>query len=117
MSECRDVRTANAPPRVHTARRPGRHPAQLPADLKAVVTVPVLMSVATVSRLLDCSPRTVRRRIAEGSLRAVTDHSRVMVRGDDLRCYVDGLKRIERRAERPRRVSPRARFDWLRDQT
>ncbi len=54
-------------------------------DFPAVVTVPALLSVATVAKLLDCSPRTVRRRIAERSLPAVIDHGRVMVRGDELR--------------------------------
>jgi excisionase family DNA binding protein len=81
----------------------------------AVATVPALLSVATVARLLDCSPQTVRRRIAERELPAVRDHSRVMVRGDDLRAYVDGLERI---GVRPGR-RPRARgggWDFLRAQ-
>jgi excisionase family DNA binding protein len=62
-----------------------------PADLPAIVSVPALLSVATVARLLDCSPRTVRRRIAEGELEARIDHGRVVIRGDDLRAYVDAL--------------------------
>ena len=62
-------------------------------DRPAVVTVPALLSVATVAELLDCSPRTVRRRIAERSLPAVIDHGRVMVRGDELRAYVEALDR------------------------
>ena len=69
-------------------------PARAPADLPAVVVVPALMSVKTVAQLLDCSARTVRRRIGEGSLPAVTEHDRVMVRGDDLRDYVDHLERV-----------------------
>lgn len=73
-------------------------------DTPAVVTVPALLSVATVARLLDCSPRTVRRRIAEGSLPAVIDHGRIMVRGDDLRAYVDALRRVG--AAKPRRRPP-----------
>ena len=66
----------------------------LPVDTPAVVTVPALLSVAAVARLLDCSPRTVRRRIAERELRAVIDHGRVVVRGDDLRAYIDALERV-----------------------
>ena len=63
-----------------------------PDDRAAVVTVPALLTVATVAELLDSSPRTVRRRIAAGELPAVTDHGRVMVRGDELRAYVEGLE-------------------------
>ena len=65
-----------------------------PDDTTAVVTVPALLSVATVARLLDCSPRTVRRRIAEGSLPAVLDHGRVVIRADELRAYIDRLERV-----------------------
>lgn len=81
----------------------------------AVVAVPALLSVATVARLLDCSPRTVRRRIAEGSLRAVCDHGRVVVRGDELRAYVDRLERVGGNRS-SRRVSARrpGRYDFLR---
>lgn len=87
---------------------------RVPPDLPAVVAVPALLSVATVAKLLDCSPQTVRRRIAEGSLAAVADHGRVMVRGDDLRAYVDRLERVGTRPTRarPRRAS--GRFDFLR---
>jgi hypothetical protein len=63
-----------------------------PPDTVAALTVPALLSVATVARILDCSPQTVRRRIAAGELAAVTEHGRLMVRGDDLRAYIDGLK-------------------------
>jgi excisionase family DNA binding protein len=80
-----------------------------PTDTPAVLTVPALLSVATVARLLDCSPQTVRRRIADGSLPAVIDHGRVMVRGDDLRAYVDALERVG--ATRPRRRPPRPRTE------
>src|SRR5436309_5072140 len=73
----------------------------LPPEAEACVLVPALLSVATAARLLDCSSRTVRRRIAEGSLPAVTDHGRVMVRGDDLRKYIDDLERIGPRRARP----------------
>lgn len=66
----------------------------------AMVRVPVLLSVATAARLLDCSPRTVRRRIAERVLPAVVEHGRVMVRGDELRAYIDGLERVGPRPPR-----------------
>jgi excisionase family DNA binding protein len=89
-----------------------------PGQLPAVVTVPALLSVSTVASLLECSPRTVRRRIAEGSLPAVLDHGRPMVRGDDLRDYIDGLERVG--AARSRRESKRSatgRYDFLRGAT
>ncbi len=87
------------------------------ADVQAVVTVPALLSVATVARLLDCSTRTVRRRISERSLPAVVDHGRLMVRGDDLRAYVDGLERVGSRPARParRRVPQVPTYDFLRE--
>jgi excisionase family DNA binding protein len=75
-------------------------------DTPAVVTVPALLSVATVARLLDCSARTVRRRITERSLPAVVD-GRVLVRGDELRQYIDRLERVEARPGRARRAAPR----------
>lgn len=86
------------------------------SDTPAVVTVPALLSVATTARLLDCSPRTVRRRIADRSLPAVIEHGRVMVRGDDLREYVDRLERVGGRP--PGRRRPRAdrtTYDFLRE--
>jgi excisionase family DNA binding protein len=84
-----------------------------PQDIPAVVTVPALLSVATVARLLDCSPRTVRRRIAEGSLPAIVDHGRVMIRGDDLRAYIDRLDRVG--AAPVRNTRPPAReYEFLR---
>lgn len=76
--------------------------------------LPALHSVATVARLLDRSPRTVRRRIADQSLPAVLDHGRVMVRGDDLRAYVEGLDRLGSTRPAPargRRTS--SNFDFL----
>jgi excisionase family DNA binding protein len=90
------------------------------ADTSAVVTVTALLSVATVAGLLDCSPRTVRRRIAEGSLPAVLDHGRVMVRGDELRGYIDRLGRVgateARNMRNMRDARPAARDDgFLRD--
>lgn len=86
-------------------------------EVAAVVTVPMLMSVASVARVLDCSPRTVRRRIADGSLPAVSDHGRVVVRGDDLRAYVDALERLGRQPasrSRSRSSATSGRYDWLR---
>ena len=81
-------------------------------DTPAVVTVPALLSVAKVARLLDCSPRTVRRRIAEGSLPAVLDHGRVVLRADELRAYIDRLERVG--APKPRRRAPAAHgYDFL----
>jgi len=63
-------------------------------EAAAVLRVPALLSVGTTARLLDCSPRTVRRRIAEGSLPAVVDHGRTLVRADELREYIDRLQRV-----------------------
>jgi excisionase family DNA binding protein len=83
-----------------------------PTDTPAVVTVPALLSVATVARLLDCSAWTVRRRIHDGDLPAINDHGRLAVRGDDLRAYVDALERV---GARPSRPTPRGRtYDFLR---
>ena len=85
-----------------------------PLDLPAVVTVPALLSVATVARVLDCSPRTVRRRIAERAIPAVLDHGgRVMIRGDELRAYVEGLERVGDRPGRARTRQPATSFDFL----
>jgi excisionase family DNA binding protein len=79
----------------------------------AVVTVPTLLSIVHVAQLLDCSTRTVRRRIAEGSLPAVVDHGRLIVRGDDLRAYIDALERVGHTpSRRRRRVAPRT-YDYL----
>jgi hypothetical protein len=84
-----------------------------PPDTIAVLTVPALLSVATVARILDCSPQTVRRRINEdGELPAVIDHGRLMVRADDLRAYIDGLERVG--PSRPRRspTRPMVEDEW-----
>jgi excisionase family DNA binding protein len=84
-------------------------------EVTAVVTVPALLSVATTARLLDCSTRTVRRRIADGELSAVHDHGRTMIRGDELRAYVDGLDRVGAApARRARRSRAAPSFDFLR---
>jgi excisionase family DNA binding protein len=74
-------------------------------EVTATVTIPVLLSVAEVAKLLGCSPKTVRARIAEHELPAIRDHGRLVVRGDDLRAYVDAMERV---GGRPRR-RPRAR--------
>lgn len=85
------------------------------ADLEpvAVLRVPALLSVATTARLLGCSPRTVRRRIAERSLPAVIERGRIMVRGDELRAYIDGLERVGAPASRRRRAG--RSYDFLRE--
>lgn len=91
----------------------------VPDDVIALVKVPVLLSVATVGRVLDCHPRTVRRRIHDGSLPAVIDHGRQMVRGDDLRDYVDALQRVNGSTgaspRNPRRRSTTGRYDFVRE--
>lgn len=81
-------------------------------ETAAIVAVPALLSISHTARLLDCSPRTVRRRIAERLLPAVSEHGRIMVRGDDLRSYIDGLERVGGSIRR-RSAAP-ARFDFLR---
>jgi excisionase family DNA binding protein len=82
----------------------------------AVVKVPALLSVAHVAALLDCSPRTVRRRIAAGELPAVVDHGRVLVRGDDLRGYVDALERVGGGPKRRRRpLATQRDYGFLRE--
>jgi hypothetical protein len=84
-------------------------------DASAALTVPTLLSVTATARILGCSPRTVRRRIAAGELAAVIEHERIMVRGDELRGYIDQLERAG--GPPPRRRHPERRFDFLRDST
>lgn len=87
-----------------------------PDEHAAVLTVPALLSVATVATVLDCSTRTVRRRIHEGALPAVIEGERTMIRGDDLAAYIDNLTRPT--DNRPNRRQPRPRvrtFDFLSD--
>jgi excisionase family DNA binding protein len=79
----------------------------------AVVTVPALLSVTTVAQLLDCSPRTIRRRIDDGSLPAVFEHGRLMVRADVLRDYIERLDRVT--APRQPRSRVRRDYDFLRN--
>lgn len=90
-------------------------PADIDLERAAVVTVPALLSVKMTAQLLACSPQTVRRRIAEGALPAVRDRGRVVVRGDELRAYIDRLERVGvRPGRRPRTQSADGRWDWLR---
>jgi hypothetical protein len=57
----------------------------------------------------------VRRRIAEGALSAVLDHGRVVVRGDDLRAYIDALERVGGGATRRTRPTRARSYDFLRE--
>ena len=81
-----------------------------PEDRVAVVTVPVLLRVASVAEVLDCSPWTVRRRIDAGELSAVMEQGRLMVRGDDLRRYVDTLEAAGASVNSRSRPTRRSRF-------
>lgn len=72
-------------------------------DLIAEVRVPRLLSIAKVAEIVGRSPKTVRRRIDDGSLLAVVEHGQLMVRGDELRAYIDGLQRPRGEARRRRR--------------
>ena len=83
-------------------------------DQPAIVTVPALLSVARVAELLDCSPRTVRRRVAERTLPAVIEHGRLMIRGDELRAYIEALDRPGDTSHRRRTPPAAGRFDFLR---
>lgn len=85
-----------------------------PPDTIARLEVPALLSVRTVSQLLDVSPRTIRRRIDEGALPAVREHDRTMVRADELRQYIERLERIGQRPPgRRRRAATQRRYDFL----
>jgi len=88
----------------------------VPPDTPAIVQVPALLTVAQTGQILGCSLRTVRRRIADGSIPAVLEHDRTMVRADDLRGYIDGLRRIGPAPGRRRTRAPRTRdYDFLRE--
>jgi excisionase family DNA binding protein len=86
----------------------------LPPDQPATLAVPALLSVAKVASLLDCSPRTIRRRLADGSLRGVREHGRTMVRADELRAYIDALERYGADDARRSRRSSAGSYDFLR---
>jgi excisionase family DNA binding protein len=82
----------------------------------AAITVPTLLSVAAAANVLGCSTRTLRRRIADGSLPAVLEHDRTMIRGDELRAYIEQLQRPAGARAARRRQRPRARgYDYLRE--
>jgi excisionase family DNA binding protein len=91
----------------------GRPDVSTELDVLAVVTVPRLLSVATVAHVLDCSTRTVRRRIHDGRLPAVVEGERIMVRGDDLQRYIDSLTSIERAGQRRRPRPMASDYDFL----
>jgi excisionase family DNA binding protein len=83
-------------------------------DVAAVVMVPRLLTVAHAAVVLDCSPDTVRRRIADGSLSAVRDgQGRVAVRGDDLRRYIDAMDRVGQTIRSRPLNRPRRRYGYL----
>lgn len=86
--------------------------------IAGVVEVPRLLTVAHVAEVLDCSRTTVRRRIGDGTLPAVRDgQGRVMVRGDELRRYIDALDRVRGPAPPRRRRTPDTQttlYDYLR---
>jgi excisionase family DNA binding protein len=79
-----------------------------------LATIPALLSVSTVARLLGCSDRTVRRRIDDRSLPAVRDHGRMMIREDELLDYIEQLERVSPAPARSRRRGKRD-YDFLRD--
>jgi excisionase family DNA binding protein len=89
---------------------------EVPPDTIAVLQVPALLSVATVARVLDVSPRTVRRRIDDGELPAVREHDRIVIRADELLDYINQLKRLGQPPGRKHRGATRAvrRYDSLR---
>jgi hypothetical protein len=87
-------------------------PGGIDLEHAAVVTVPALLSVKMTAQVLACSPQTVRRRIADHSLPAVVDHGRVMVRGDELRAYIDNLERVGGGRPRRARSRPASRYDF-----
>lgn len=91
--------------------------ARLPDPAQGTVNVPVLLSVSAAGRVLGVSPDTVRRRIAEGALPALHEADRTVVRGDELRSYIDGLERIGQRPGRAPRAPARRRYDFLHERS
>lgn len=77
---------------------------------------PALMTLVAAAKQLGCHPKTIRRRIDDGSLPAVVDHGRPMIRADDLRAYVERLDR-EAGAPARRRARPRRDYGFLLDRT
>jgi excisionase family DNA binding protein len=75
-----------------------------------------LFTVARAAELLSCSSRTVRRRIADGSLPAVLEHDRTVIRADDLAAYLDSLQPVRPPHPRRRRAPART-FTFLREET
>lgn len=78
-------------------------------------SAPGLISVPAAAQMLGCSPRTVRRRIEDGSLPAVVEHGRTVLRTDELRAYVDGLERTGAPKPRRRRRPPARDYSFLRE--
>ena len=76
---------------------------------------PELLTVVAAAGKLGVSPKTVRRRIAEGLLPAVSENGRIKVRADELGAYVEGLDRVGARPTR-RRVRSARNYDFLREQ-
>jgi len=77
-------------------------------DTPAAFTVPALLTVPAAAQILGIGTRTAWRRVADGSLPAVRDHGRTMVRGDELRGYIDQLARAGGGGNiRPRKARPR----------
>jgi hypothetical protein len=82
----------------------------------AVMPIPAVMKVSTAAKILDCDPATVRRRIADGSLRAVIVEGVTKILGDDLIAYINSLESVPRAATtRSRRRRPTRSFDFLRE--
>ena len=82
-------------------------------DVVAVVSVPRLLGAAEVGKVLGVSAQTVRRRIHEGELPALIDHGRLVVRGDELRAFIDRLERVGQSHRRLPPPAQRGRFGWL----
>lgn len=79
-------------------------------DEPAVVVVPRLLTIAHAAEILDCSTWTVRRRIDAGELPAVRESGRTMLRGDDLRAYIDGLEAVGKVITSRQRPAGRRRY-------
>lgn len=75
-----------------------------------------LVTITAAGRMIGCHRRTVRRRIDDGTLPAVVEHGRTMLRVSEIRAYVEGLDRPGSAPARPRRPrAARGRFDFLRE--